>query len=649
VKHLSTRLLAWFLAVALLPLGLASVAGYRAYERQMQAEIEDRLASLAEARARAVEDYAQERSRAVTALARLPGVVDAMAAYEAAFGAGGLDSAGYAEVDSERRPFLARWTRDAGYVDLFLVTRSGDAVFSVQQGEDLGSNYVTGPYRRSELARVFDLARTLMITELSDYAYYPATNEPAAFIASPILVEGDVRGVVVLQVDNAEVWDVINEHAGLGRTGETVVGAAVGDELVFLAPLRHDPYAAFRRRVSLDGTLAEPLRRATRGERDVIESVDYRGEPVLAAYRYLPSVRWGMVVKIDRAEAWAPIARARRGVLLLVLLTVAGVLLLASAVARGISGPVVELTRATDRIAKGDLTPRVDVATRDEVGRLAASLNAMADALQRLTADLEDARDVLELRVEERTAELARSNAELERFAYVASHDLQEPLRKILAFGDRLATRCGDQVDERGQDHLRRMLSAAARMRTLIDDLLMFSRVQGDAGRRAPVDLGEVVRGVVDDLETRVAESGATVEVGELPVVDADRVRMRQLFQNLLGNAVKFARPDVPPLVRVRAVPASGERPPGIAPTEALCRILVEDNGIGFEPKYAEQIFGVFQRLHRRTEYEGTGIGLAVCRRIVAGHRGLLTARSAPGEGATFEITMPLRAAGPEV
>jgi signal transduction histidine kinase len=157
------------------------------------------------------------------------------------------------------------------------------------------------------------------------------------------------------------------------------------------------------------------------------------------------------------------------------------------------------------------------------------------------------------------------------------------------------------------------------------------------------VELGAVVRGVVEDLETRIHEGAGRIEVGELPAIEADPTRMRQLFQNLLGNALKFARPEAPAVVTVRAVAVPDEtpRPLGVGAGEQLCRILVEDNGIGFDPKYVDRIFDVFQRLHGRSQYEGTGIGLAVCRRIVEGHRGSLTARSTPGEGATFEITLP--------
>jgi signal transduction histidine kinase len=251
---------------------------------------------------------------------------------------------------------------------------------------------------------------------------------------------------------------------------------------------------------------------------------------------------------------------------------------------------------------------------------------------------------------------LERSNRELEEFAYVASHDLQEPLRKVHAFGDRLQARYGQVLDEQGRDYLERMQQAAQRMQSLINGLLTYSRVTTRALPFVPVDLGQVVREVLSDLEVRIEQVNGRVEVGDLPTIDADPTQMRQLFQNLIGNALKFHRPEEPPLVTISAkLLDAGDQPPATeqraaaerrAVTEEVaarrCQILVQDNGIGFDPKYLDRIFQVFQRLHGRGEYEGTGIGLATCRKIVNRHRGSITATSTPGQGATFIVTLPL-------
>jgi two-component system, LuxR family, sensor kinase FixL len=268
---------------------------------------------------------------------------------------------------------------------------------------------------------------------------------------------------------------------------------------------------------------------------------------------------------------------------------------------------------------------------RDAAGRPTGLRTFLLDITQRKRA---------EATLVEQADKLARSNAELEQFAYVASHDLQEPLRKIQAFGDRLKTKYESGLGLEGLDYLTRMQNAASRMQTLIQDLLSLSRVASNSKPFTSVDLGDVVRTVVSDLEMRIQDAGANVAIGSLPVVFGDRGQMAQLFQNLIGNGIKFRKPDVSPVVKIESQPYA------LATGAAGWQITVEDNGIGFDEKYRDRIFQIFQRLHGRNEYEGTGIGLAICRKIVDRHGGALTANSSPGAGARFVIALPRFNAG---
>jgi PAS domain S-box-containing protein len=247
------------------------------------------------------------------------------------------------------------------------------------------------------------------------------------------------------------------------------------------------------------------------------------------------------------------------------------------------------------------------------------------------------ARKQAEMRLQSFASQLERSNAELQSFASVASHDLQEPLRKIQAFADRLRMKCADQLGPPGLDYLSRMEKAAERMRGLIQDLLQLSRVTSRAQPFEPVDLHQIATEVLGDLEIAVEKAGASISVEPLPVIDADPVQMRQLFQNLLGNALKFRRPEIPPRIQIR----STLLPDPELPSD--CQLEFEDNGIGFEPKFAEQIFVVFQRLHGRGEYEGSGIGLAVCRKITDRHGGTIQAESALNVGTRFLVSLPIK------
>jgi signal transduction histidine kinase len=245
---------------------------------------------------------------------------------------------------------------------------------------------------------------------------------------------------------------------------------------------------------------------------------------------------------------------------------------------------------------------------------------------------LRRSRDELELRVRERTAELARKNQELQEFAYVASHDLTEPLRKILTFGDLLKTKSAS-LGEQESDYVSRMTGAANRMQELLDALLRYSRIETQARDFVPVKLHDIVHTVTADLEVSIKKIGAQLEIGFLPVINCDPYQWRQVFQNLIANALKYHRSEVRTIIKVY-----GEE------REGTCRILVEDNGIGFDEKYLDKIFQPFQRLHGRNEYPGTGTGLAICKKIVERHGGTITARSTPGKGSTFIVTLP---AGP--
>lgn len=243
-----------------------------------------------------------------------------------------------------------------------------------------------------------------------------------------------------------------------------------------------------------------------------------------------------------------------------------------------------------------------------------------------------------QLKIYARKLEL--SNQELQDFASVAAHDLQEPLRKIQSFSDRLKTKSKDTLPAESVDYLDRIQNSAQRMQILINDLLTYSRVTTKAQPFAELDLNQVISQVVSDLEIRVEQTKGAVDWKDLPTIQADATQMHQLFQNLIGNALKFGRPGIPPVVKVRAeiLDSSPLPRPGRA-----CQITIEDNGIGFEEKYLDRIFTIFQRLHGRHEYEGTGIGLAVCRKIVDRHGGFITARSAVGEGATFIVILPVQ------
>jgi signal transduction histidine kinase/CHASE3 domain sensor protein len=250
-----------------------------------------------------------------------------------------------------------------------------------------------------------------------------------------------------------------------------------------------------------------------------------------------------------------------------------------------------------------------------------------------------------ETQLEQYTAELKRSNEDLEQFAYVASHDLQEPLRKIRAFGDRLSNRYKSQLDGQGEDYIKRMQSASMRMQTLIEDLLSYSRVSRSSEVFEPLDMNQIISEIREDLDIQIKRENAVVNIGEIPHITGEKMQIKRLFQNLINNAMKFHKPNGNPVVEVMGKQLKWHeirRDYGVSlPDTQYTMIVVKDNGIGFDEKFSEKIFNIFQRLHGRAEYEGTGIGLAICRKIVANHKGYIMARSKENVGSEFIVILP--------
>jgi signal transduction histidine kinase len=345
---------------------------------------------------------------------------------------------------------------------------------------------------------------------------------------------------------------------------------------------------------------------------------------VLSSYNYalLPSIIWAFVI-------WGALRFSQRETTLIIALIVG----LAVWGAIHDRGPFTT-GNLDERLILLELYMAAVVLTGLALGTVTAER-------RRAQAALQEANYLLELRVEKttqseselrnETRELAASNAALEEFAYVASHDLQEPLRKVNAFADLLIEEVGDGLNETGKDYIRRMQEAARRMSTMIHDLLQLSRASASSEQYRNVAILDIATSALQDVEASLNEAGAQVVLRAPGVVCVSPAGVRQVFVNLVGNAVKFRRKDTPLRIEIVAGPAAN----------GMVEVAVSDNGIGFDQQYAERIFKPFERLHTREAYEGTGIGLAVCRKIVERHRGRIDCEGKPGEGATFRLRLP--------
>ncbi|MGW2215015.1 sensor histidine kinase [Nonomuraea sp. NPDC001684] len=320
-----------------------------------------------------------------------------------------------------------------------------------------------------------------------------------------------------------------------------------------------------------------------------------------------------------RPEIAAQLDRLNVALIVLFAVLLAGGAGLAFVIRYAVLKPIDQLTEQVRTVAAGDFDHRLGVDRPAELSELSSHVDSMR---RRIVSAWRGAADQAD--------ELRRSNGELEQFAYVASHDLQEPLRKVASFTQMLEQRYGPQLDDRARQYIHYAVDGAKRMQLLINDLLDFSRVGRVSGERLPTDSGQALDRALENLSATIEDTGATVTRDDLPVVEGNRMQLTQLFQNLVENAIKFRSED-PPRVRLTAE-RKGD----------MWEFSCSDNGIGVDPKYADRIFLIFQRLHPRDVYPGTGIGLALCRKIVEYHGGQLWLDAEPADqGTTFRWTLP--------
>ena len=309
-------------------------------------------------------------------------------------------------------------------------------------------------------------------------------------------------------------------------------------------------------------------------------------------------------------------------------------LILAITVSRGIQKGLREILLSAQAVGSGDFSRKARAYSADEIGILAKNFNSMAAKLEALEKENREVNNSLEKKVRLRTGEMESKNKELEQFAYVASHDLQEPLRMVASYLQLLQQRYGGKLDADAHEFIGFAIDGAKRMQALIDDLLTYSRVGSRAKPLEPTNCMAVMDSVLHSLRMAITESGTQIQCEALPVVMGDAGQLMQLFQNLIGNALKF-RGNQTPCIQVRA-----EREDG------FWRFEVQDNGIGIAPEYFDRIFVMFQRLHSRSKNPGTGIGLAICKKIVERHGGRIWVESEPGKGTIFKFTLPQEKGG---
>ena len=444
--------------------------------------------------------------------------------------------------------------------------------------------------------------------------------------------DGMFLGVVMVKLELTGLQTLLSDHEGLGETGELIV-ATEGDnpdELRFLLPPQRGSLA---NETKAGKAHVQPLVDAIEGRDSIREPLDFAGTQTLIVSRsinYQPETvrNWGMVVMIEADEAYAPISKLFINQLVLEALLVILAVGAALFVAQRVSKPILRIAKVATQVAEGDLAVRVESDRSDEIGTL-------ADAFDKMTENLDESYALLERRVKDRTRELAeandaleQSNRDLEQYAYVASHDLQAPLRGISGFAQFLQADYAEKLDERANEYIGHIVASSDRLQQLIRDLLAYSRVEAGEPPASPCDLNDVVADATTLIRSTIADRNANIIVDDLPMVVGDKPQLSQVMQNLIANGIKYNQEDRPE-VHVKATKADG-----------LWTISVADNGIGIADDVKDGVFEIFRRLHSAETYSGTGIGLAICRRVIQRHGGDISVSSTEGEGTTFSFTL---------
>jgi len=445
-------------------------------------------------------------------------------------------------------------------------------------------------------------------------------NHSTMEVAAPVtsMESGQTIGIIINAYNQEIINDITSNREGMGNSGEIVIGLKEDGTIQFINTLKYTPGATTTLKIPLNDEAAEPMRLALEGKYGTIIGHDYRDINVIAAYRYIPSIGWGLVAKMDKAEAFGPLTVLRNIAIVLGGVSSIAVILVGISFSISTSRPINRLTAAAVKISNGNYDYSVEIDRHDEIGALAVSFNSMTS---KLTHEINEQ--------EKAEARLTGLNKELEAFCYSVSHDLRAPLRGIEGFSRALEEDYADKFDLQGKDYLRRICTASHKMDNLITDLLDLSRITRSKMKHEKVDLSALVKSKALELQETEPERQVEFVIAEGDCTDGDTKLLKIAIDNLMDNAWKFTGKHSQARIEF-----------GISLQDGESVYFISDDGVGFDMTYADKLFGAFQRLHSITEFEGTGIGLATVNRIIQRHGGNIWAEGEIGQGAKFCFTL---------
>ena len=619
-RSISGQLGSLYLVIALIPVVLVVVVSNIVFTKTIQKERSESLAAIADATRDRIEDYIHTRITDVNTVSMLYVWHNLLSSNEL-----------IVKPPAHIEGILQAYISEKEYYDLLLVDIEGIIRYSALQESDLGQNIYEEPLRNTQLATTVEASNTLLQTEVSNFAYYPPTGDYAAFFASPIFVDGVIIGTIVLQVDQVALSRIINRYQGLGESGDILTAGLTDSTLIITSASRHNP-ELFGSIVSADEFW--PFVEALQGNSGGSIYKDHRGREVLAEWRYLPSLNWGLITKIDTQELYAPIydfARTSLWILLLsVLMALAGTYLSF----HQISGPLMRFASSVRSLRKNELPESVPVEGQLEIAELGHSFNKLITEVRSYQKDLEGM-------VEERTRDLQlaldkaeQANRAKGTFLATMSHEIRTPLNGVIGFTELLKS---TPLDDMQREYVRHAQTSGNTLLGIINDVLDLSKIEAgglelEIQRR---DLLALTREITDVVKYQAESKGIELLMdipSDLPhLVDVDEVRLRQICVNLLGNAIKFTyEGEIELKIRFERT----------GPDRGRYQFSVRDTGIGLKADQQEKLFEAFSQADSSTsrKYGGTGLGLTISRLLVEKMGGQMTMDSVFGKGSVFSF-----------
>ncbi len=458
----------------------------------------------------------------------------------------------------------------------------------------------------------------------------PLTNQNLIIILEEIrnAQSNEIVGAIALMIRAKVLDEITTSREGLGKSGETYI---IDKKLRMITQSRFIKDSILNIKVTTQGAQA-----CFSGKKAPKIYKNYMGVPVLGVQKYLPDEEWCLMSEIDATEALAPVRALRNRTLFIGGFLILIISVLAYFASRKLIQPVLKLHEASQEVGKGNYQVEVQVDSKDEIGELSKAFNQMAKNLAKVTQELEEKSKTLFKNLALTTRqkkELKEVNQELDSFVYTASHDLRAPLRGIASFATFLEEDYKSKLDQNGKEYIDEIRKGATKMSALIDDLLQLSRISRIKNPYEDVNVKELLDSVLERIKYDIQANKVQLNVGEnLPVIRCDRIKIAEVFLNLINNAIKFSSKNNKENPRVDV---------GYIDEGEFHKFFIKDNGIGIDPKYHGQVFGLFKRLHTDKEYEGTGAGLSIVKRVIDDHQGKIWIESEVGHGATFYFTIP--------